>query len=197
LPKEKNMATELDAVNIMLIARGLTPVNTLTTGHPDVAAARNILDRRNEEVQSKKWWFNTENEVQLTLDANDKIAVPAGVIRIDDAFESTGENKLQILGSFLYDPVDRTLQFDDDPQPMTLIYLRDWEDLEAVPFNYIVALAKEEFVRPLESQLISSQAEKDIQRCFAKMQVADIEHKDPGTSSNQLVAKWLSKMLVR
>lgn len=184
------MATEQDAVNALLIARGLTPVSSLDSGHPYVVAARNILARRSEEVQAKSWWFNTDTGVQLTRTPETWIRVPAGVIRVDNT-------DLVILDGLFYDPATQSITFDEDPDEMTLIYQRGWTDLSATPFNYIVALAKEEFIRPLESTVLSGQAEKDIARAYANMQIAQLENQDPQELSNPLLAKWRTKMIQR
>lgn len=184
------MATETNAVNTLLIARGLVPVNTLDSGHPDVVAARNILARRSEEVQAIDWWFNTEYEVQLVRTPETWVRIPAGVLAIDDT-EHT------ILNGLLYDITNRTVTFEEDPDPLTLIYERAWELLSPVPYNYIVALSKEEFIRPLESNLLSGQAEKDVTKSFASMQMAQLAHTDPSTLTNPLMQKWQTKMIQR
>lgn len=184
------MATETDAVNALLIARGLTPVNTLDSGHPDVVAARNILARRSEEVQTIDWWFNTENDVQLVRTPETWVRIPAGVLAIDDTTHV-------ILNGYLYDIVNRSITFEEDPDPLTLIYERAWDQLASAPYNYILALAKEEFIRPLESSLLSGQAEKDVTRTTAVMQMLQLSHTDPSTLTNPLMQKWQTKMIQR
>lgn len=184
------MATEQDAVNTLLIARGVVPVVDLDIGHPDVVAARNILSRRSQEVQEKDWWFNTENNVQLTRTPENLVRIPAGVLRLDNTAHI-------ILGNLLYDIVNRTTVFEEDPDEMTLIYERTWTDLSPTPYNYIVNLAKEEFIRPLESALLTEKADDDINRSFSLMQISELQNTDPATSINPLVQKWQSKMLQR
>lgn len=185
------MAELLDAVNTLLIAREITPVNTLDSGHPMVTSAVKILERQRSKVHAKNWWFNTENSVELPLTPEGWVRVPNGVVRADNT-------TLIILDGKFYDPVARTNIFTEAPDAMTLIYKRSWEDLSEVPFTYIESLAKEEFIRPIESSIMTGQAVEDRKMAFANMQIAELQHKDPATeTANPLMLKWRSKMIVR
>ena len=184
------MSALQDAVNSMLIARGLAPVVDINSGHPLVVAARNILERNSKTVQDNRWWYNTEPEVQLSRNMAGQVPLPSNVLNID-------ETDLVILGGMLYDLEERTNVFTEDPDPLTLIVERDWDDLPLTVYNYIIALSIEEFIRPLESQLKTQQSEKAINRTFALMQKADMNHKDVGTSLNPLMQRWRSKMVIR
>lgn len=183
------MGAELDAVNTLLVARQLVPVTTLGSGHPMEAAASVILDRHFKEVQGKRWWFNVEDDVQLTRETNDKVPVPSGTIRIDTD-GGNADTDFIILNGFLYDLIERTNVFTEDPEPMTIIIERSWDDLATIPYAYIVALAKEEFIRALESPFLTRGAKEDILRAECNMKTAHLQHVDPGTSGNPLMAKW-------
>ena len=185
------MAELIDGLNTLLMARGLAPVNTVVTGHPLHASAVRILERKKEGFCSHRWWFNTETEVQLTYDAGTGyVAIPSTVQDIDDCIYT-------IMAGYLYDPDEGTNIFTENPDECTLIYNRDWSDLPGVAFNHIEALAKEEFIRPLNDSLKTTQAEKDGIRTYARFQIADLRHKDVSITSNPLYSKWSQKMVIR
>lgn len=185
------MATLLDGINTLLMARGLAPVNQVVSGHPAHAIATRLLERHKENICAHRWWFNTETEYQLAIDTSTgKVPVPTTVIDLDDC-------DYIIMGGCLYDPEEGTNIFIEAPDEVTLIFNRDWEELPTLAFNYIEAMAKEEFIRHMNDQLKTTQAEKDASRTFSHLQAADLRHKDISTTTMPLMAKWKAKMLVR
>lgn len=81
-----NPMTELEAVNLMLLSIGKSPVNTLAVaGINDVSWAITTLYNTVREVQSKGWWFNREPAFPITATAQPDgfILTPATVIDID------------------------------------------------------------------------------------------------------------------
>lgn len=186
------MATLLEAINILLVARGVTPISDEDSGHPDVQAAKAILTRHKRGVNSKKWFYNTEEDVDLSPTVDGYINVPPRVISLDE------DQNYIIMQGKLYSMTERTNIFTETVEDLTLIYDREWEDLPIQAYDYIVALAKEEFIRSLESQILSGQAEKDINRCKAYLDIAEFRFRDPGKESgNPLMVKWRQKMIVR
>lgn len=185
------MAELIDAVNTLLMARGLAPVNHVVSGHPLHGSATAILERKKRDFCSHRWWFNVETGIQLVPDeTTTKVPVPADVIDVDDA-------NYELRGGFLYDLEDNTFLFDEDPDEVTLIYNRDWADLPVPAFNHIEDLAKEEFIRHLGDSLKTQSALNDIRQSYARFQVVDLRHKDVSVNNNPVVAKWKQKMLIR
>lgn len=185
------MATLLDGINTLLMARGLSPVSQIVSGHPAHASATHLLECHKENVCAHRWWFNTETEYQLSIDeTTSKVPVPSTVIDLDDC-------DYTIMDGYLYDPEEGTNIFTDAPDEVTLIYNRDWAELPTMAFNYIEAMAKEEFIRHMNDQLKTTQAEKDISRTLGHLQATDFRHKDVSTSTMPLMAKWKAKMLIR
>lgn len=69
--------TELIAVNEMLTAIGVTPVNTLDVpGTTDAAIALDTLRNISKEVQLKGWWFNQDTNVTFAA-SNSEITIAA------------------------------------------------------------------------------------------------------------------------
>lgn len=186
------MATLLEAINILLVARSVTPVIDEDSGHPDVQAAKSILEKRKRSVSAAKLWFNTEADVDLSPDEYNNIKIPVGCISLDE------DSNYIIMQGKLYSPSDRTNIFTEAVEGLTLIYNRDWEDLPIQVFDHVVALAVEEFIRPLEDRLLTAQAEKDIQRTQAILDMVDYRFKDVSKETgNPLMRKWREKMLTR
>lgn len=186
------MADLQEAINILLVARGVTPIIDPDSGHPDVQSSRSLLTRHKRAVSSRKWWFNTEKDIDLAPNPEGYILAPSGVISLDN------DQNYTIMRGKLYSMTDRTNVFTEPVLGLTLIYDRDWEDLPIQAFDYITALAKEEFIRPLEAQILSAQAEKDITTALGILQVMDNRFKDVGKQAgNPLMSKWREKMLTR
>ena len=78
-----NAATELPAINQILMACGQAPVTTLDETNPDVAIAYQTLLEVSREVQSEGWSFNKEGHYEMTPDTNDEIVIPNNILQID------------------------------------------------------------------------------------------------------------------
>jgi hypothetical protein len=186
------MATELEAINILLVARNLTPVTSTTSGHPDVQSAKALLTQHKRAVNSMPHWYNTEKDVDISPDPSGYLNVPPRTIALDN------DSNYVIMAGKLYDPDTRTNVFTEAAEELTLIINRDWENLPIQAYDFIVALAKEEFIRHLESQVLTGQAEKDINRKKAIFDITDLRYKDVGKENqNPLFIKWRQKMIQR
>jgi len=183
--------TLLDAINRLLVARGVAPVSDEDSSHPDVTAAKTLLEAHKRNISGEKWWFNTETAT-LSPDADGFIKVPTRVESLDN------EDNNMIINGKLYSLENRTSVYTEDVEDIILIYNRDWDELPVQAFEFIVASAKEEFIRPLESQILTTRAENDITKAKALLDIADFRYKDVGEETgNPLMQKWRTKMLVR
>lgn len=76
--------TELDAINMMLMSIGQSPVNSVdATGIKDVAVAQLWLHNTSREIQNQKWAFNTDYAYTLSPDGNDRYLVPSNALYLD------------------------------------------------------------------------------------------------------------------
>ena len=137
--------TRLDAINRILSAIGEQPVNTLVGDvPPEVAVASQILDEVDLEGQSRGWSFNTEDEITLVRDVDNKIAVPANVTRIHvDRFRypSLDITARDDGGVYrLYDKVGHTFVLSSDVVAQ-LIYQFDFERTPESYRRYVVTKA--------------------------------------------------------
>jgi hypothetical protein len=136
--------TKLDAVNIMLRARGMAGAAALDTdGGSDAAQAERVLDSVELEIQSRGWAYNTRTEVTLSPDDADHIALPSGTITIDSDGSDAGRNVSQ-LGGRLYDLDNNTDEFDGD-LIVTYILRYDFGCIPQPVQQYIAAKAAMEY----------------------------------------------------
>jgi hypothetical protein len=79
--------SELEAINIMLSAAGTAPVSSLPSlgnSTPDATQAENILNEARRDVLTKRWNFNTEDEVEVTTSpSTGEYVVPAAYVEVD------------------------------------------------------------------------------------------------------------------
>lgn len=127
--------SELDAVNLIRGSVGKAPVSALTTTNPDVIAAQLRIKNSTTELQTKRWWFNTELSFTLTKNTANEILIP------NNALEVRTENPFAYLttrGNRLYDPINNTFKFTDISSVVVEMLLRlDFEELPYVAANYI------------------------------------------------------------
>tara|TARA_R110002073_G_scaffold327810_1_gene508658 strand:- start:375 stop:980 length:606 start_codon:yes stop_codon:yes gene_type:complete len=75
--------TELEAVNILLAAIGEAAVSSLETATTvEVTQAKNLLSNVNRAAQQKGWHFNTEWDVVLTRDSDNRIPLSQSVLSV-------------------------------------------------------------------------------------------------------------------
>ena len=75
--------TELEAVNILLSAIGEAAVSSLETATTvEVTQAKKLLSNVNRAAQQKGWHFNTEWDVVLTRDTDDRIPLSESILSV-------------------------------------------------------------------------------------------------------------------
>lgn len=80
------MATTLDIVNECLGTMGVVPLNSLNDPNSFKGAALRAIDKADANIQSKKWWYNTE-ELELTPSPdNGQIYLPGDVTAVSFGF---------------------------------------------------------------------------------------------------------------
>jgi len=75
--------TELEAVNILLAAIGEAAVSSLETATTvEVTQAKKLLSNVNRAAQQKGWHFNTEWDVVLTRDSDNRIPLSQSILSV-------------------------------------------------------------------------------------------------------------------
>ena len=143
-------ATELDAVNMMLLSIGQAPVNTLEVpGIKDVSFARLMLHNTNRQVQTRGWWFNRELDYPLSPASDGSILLPASALEVAHA---EGTRDLVERGRKLYDRDNHTYVF-TEPVRVNVVWFLDFEDIPQVARDFVAMRA----ARIFQSQIVGSQ----------------------------------------
>lgn len=125
--------SELEAVNEVLSSIGSNPVDTLEDNQDvDVLNAKRLLSVISREVQSKGWYFNTEDDITLKPNAETYL-VPCPETYLQ--FYSEGYQLVRRKGYFY----DITSQTDKFPSGLSLSLVRrvDFEELPEVFRRYV------------------------------------------------------------
>lgn len=148
-------STKLDAVNLMLMSIGQTPLNTLDTSTiKDAAMAELTLDMQTRAILSRGWNFNTDYDFEIAPDVNDNILVPSNALQITPTEIMT------------YDLIERDnggtrMMYDRENNTFTITVTLDYEIVRAFQFatlpeaarGYIMSRA----ARIFQSQVVGSQ----------------------------------------
>lgn len=137
------MLSRLEAINEMLTAVGEQVILVEIEGAGDYANCSAVLDAEARKVLAKGWFFNTENNVELTPGADGKIAIPSNVLQIDPEDPAL---KLAQRGAFLYDLSKRTDTF-TDPVEVKWVLNFPFEDIPYHVQRQIVATAAQKYQR--------------------------------------------------
>ncbi|CDK30105.1 tail tubular protein A [Burkholderia phage AMP1] len=121
--------TQLDVVNQCLASMGETPLNSIDSDHPFVAAALLKMKTTNTQEQAKGWWFNTDF-ISLQPDPNTGfVYVPADAINVNPDEDG---GAYVIRGRRLYNRFTSSYEFTRD---VSVVLVRE------IPFDDLPMLA--------------------------------------------------------
>ena len=132
--------SKLEAVNTILTLVGDSPVNTLSATTSNAQIAELILDEVTKEFQYQGWHFNTETNVTLPRDNENKIQVPDTALSIDVDDEAYPSLDVLIRGDYLYDKANHTYVFNTDIKAEVIYYL-NWDLLPEIAKRYVILRA--------------------------------------------------------
>lgn len=162
---------ELQAVNDMLAAIGESPVSSLE-GDPnaDVANCRRLLNQVNREVQSRGWTFNIEEDAQLVPDSFSLL-----INYLSDYLKIT-TGSFTNRGGYLYDRTSKTDQF-TDPVTVSLVRLREYQEMPECFRSYIVAKASRRFnIRFFGASEIEGSLQEQEATAWAECQEYELDY---------------------
>ena len=154
---------ELEAVNMLLAAVGEAAVSSLETATTvDVTQAKNLLSNINRAIQQKGWHFNTEWDVVLSLDSDNRIPLGTTILSIYSPSKLTTIRGRE--GSpFLYDLDNNTFTWTTSINDAVTITLLDFEDIPQTARQYITTKAarifQEEIVGQVSAEAVNRQEE--------------------------------------
>jgi len=168
--------TELQAINTMLSFIGEAPVSTIssTTGvGSDVAIAKNILDETSMSVQTQGWHFNTENEVTLQRDSNNKVVLPINCVHLEVSPPYQATYAYTMRGGYLYDLKNHTDVFTYNPV-VDYVLVQQFEDLPQYARHYISVKSARRFcARYMGSLELNKLALQDEEEAHITFEQAD------------------------
>lgn len=189
------MTTELQAVNQMLSGIGEAPVNSLDGAlTAEVATARSLLGEVLGEVQEKGWYFNSDEDIKLTPDANGLISLSADVIRVDGL---PHVEKVQVIarGARLYNRTDHNYIFKAPVRVNRAVEL-PWDDLPRTAKRYIITRALRKFQdRQVGNSALGAVLRRDEAFSLADLRQWDAEHAGYETSLNVSTAQLLNRRI--
>ncbi len=172
--------TELQAVNTLLSIIGEAPVNSITgnTG-VDVSIALQILDETNVEVQSRGWHYNTETEVTLAKDQNNKIPVSTNCVQIDASKNYKTQFDITLRNGFLYDLENKTDVFASTTPVVDQILVQHFEHIPEYARKLIVIKAGRKFqARMIGSSELAGFTQVDEQEAIINAERSDAANGD-------------------
>ena len=157
--------TELEAVNSLLSAIGEAAVSSLETATTvEVTQAKNLLSNVNRETQQKGWHFNTEWDVTLTRDSDNKIPIGSSVLSV------YVENKLTTIRGisgvmYIYDLDNNTFTWTSSLTNAVTITLLDFQDTPQAVRQYVTTTAarifQEEIIGQVSAETVNRQEEAE------------------------------------
>lgn len=180
--------TELDAVNEILGTIAESPVNSLDEVVViDGSLAMKILKTTSAEVQTRGWWFNRLEGLELTPDVRKEIQLPPNVLKL--AASGQTASKVVQRGLLLYDLTNKTSQF-EAPVTVDLIQGLEFEELPSSARVYITVRAARKYQdRYFGDQSTHSYTSQDELTAQSVMMAEELESTDPnmltGSQFNQ------------
>ena len=133
--------TLLEAINTLLAAIGSSPVtNTDTPQNADAIIAKNNINRALRDIQTEKWYFNSESDYPLTPDANGTIHISNNIINIDFTGRLGEGNRFVIRGKKLYDRLNHTFKIDEQLEADVVLCL-EYDEIPESAAQYVIAQA--------------------------------------------------------
>lgn len=136
-------ATELEAVNVILINMGEAPIDSLSGDLPlDAYKAQQVLKEVSRELQTRGWFWNREY-TYLTPNVDGYIAVPTNALDVERYGPG---DPLVMRDGYLYtlSPFNNGFTFEDSVQVRITYYL-SFENLPQMAREFLMAKAARVF----------------------------------------------------
>ncbi|WP_322885441.1 hypothetical protein U8C32_08610 [Sinorhizobium medicae] len=184
--------TELDAVNEILGTIAESPVNSLDEEVViDGSLAMKILKTTSAEVQTRGWWFNRLEGLELIPDVRKEIQLPPNVLKL--AASGKTASKVVQRGLLLYDLTNKTSQF-EAPVTVDLIQGLEFEELPSSARVYITVRAARKYQdRYFGDDSTHSYSKQDEVEALVSLKNEDLEFDDPNMLEDSQFVTGLRK----
>ena len=157
--------SELEAVNLLLSAIGEAAVSSLETATTvEVTQAKNLLSNVNRAAQQKGWHFNTEWDVVLTRDSDDRMPLSESILSLYQPGQLMTIRGMS--GSmYAYDLDNNTFTWTKNLNNAVTITLLDFIDSPNTFRQYVTTRAarifQEEIVGQVSAETVNRQEEAE------------------------------------
>lgn len=146
--------TIVEAVNLCLRGMQLAEVSALDEADIDATNALSAVNQKLGDLQSERWWFNTEPNWRLTANTLGHVAIPTNALSVVTTNSSRNEKDITIRGNRLYDTINHTFdirpRMKNDHIEVTFIMKLTWDELPPIAQNYIAYAARRQFAQDTE-----------------------------------------------
>lgn len=172
--------TKLEALNQMLSTIGSSPITSLDNPqNADALLATAILDTAVKEIQTEKWWFNTEENYPLTPNEYGEIELANDITHVDFMGRFGEYRNLVVRGTKLYDKTNHTYKFDKTVHANVRLTL-DFEYLPEVAKQYAAAKACRKFQdHTLDDSTTHRWTQEEETRARGRVVAEDLRQKKP------------------
>lgn len=185
---------KLGMVNICLSAIGEAPLPTDTILEElpvgtDAYVAKDIVHETMLEVQSRGWFFNTEDDYELIPDSSGNIGIPINVLRVD---ENTGVGSVIIKNGRLYNRSTKSFIFEASVTTR-VIFLSDYENLPINAYQYIAYRAARKFQqRVVGADSLGKSTQLDETDALINLQREDMQYNDYSMMETRITNRRLN-----
>jgi hypothetical protein len=185
--------TKLQAINAMLTSVGESTVLTYVEGATDVANAETVLDNETLIVLGAGWDCNTDDGVELSPDADGRIAVPIDALQIDPI---DPRRRVVQRNGFLWDKDRLTATF-DGPIKFRIVRALPFDGLPYPLQRRIAAQAAMRYQQSyVGSPTLDKSAKEDLMAADAQAQDAESDSDDFNLFDNADIA-WFRRNVRR
>ena len=169
---------EQSAITLMLASIGERPVNDIDTDQRlDVKKAMVALNEVNVSVQTKGWWLNREDKIELKPNGSGELDLPANVVKIDAWKSST--SKFVQRGRRLYN--NETRSFIDNTANLFVnwVVLLPFDDCPETFKLYVARRAGSIFQkRSVGSTTLFEFSQEDVNEAWALLLQEEVDQED-------------------
>ena len=167
--------TELDAINYILNQINSPGVTAPQVGMPDYDAAVARLDEASSWVQKRGWWFNTETNVELTVETNGTVILPTNLIKI----LTSSSGFMLDRGGLAYNADTQSTDFSAySSMYVDWVLTQPWDNLPQTAQDVIrMAAAQEMITIELEDMRKADALTAKYQEAYVEMKKDDLEVK--------------------
>lgn len=184
--------TELDAVNEILGTIAESPVNSLDEEVViDGSLAMKILKTTSVEVQTRGWWFNRLEGLELSPDVTKTIQIAPDVLKLS----ASGNTQIAVVqrGLKLFDLTNKTYEF-EGPVTVDLIQGLVFEELPSSARVYITVRAARKYQdRYFGDQVAHSYSKQDETDALVSLKNEDLEFDAPNMLEDSQFVSGLRK----